>query len=101
MPRTPCENLSAWIGIERFHRDFAASGRVGAMLAVLEPGQVSRGAPVVVVHRPGHRVTIADLATSSGVDRMPEMLAADVKLAAPVRAKARRLLTRHGGGDAR
>src|SRR5215207_5099654 len=43
MPRTPCENLSLRLGIEHFHRAFHQSGWVGAMLKVLEPGELQAG----------------------------------------------------------
>jgi MOSC domain-containing protein YiiM len=34
MPRTPCQNLSQRMGIDRFHVRFNATGRVGALLRV-------------------------------------------------------------------
>lgn len=45
-PRTPCFKLALRTGIEDFPRLFAASGRTGFYLRVLEEGEVSAGAPV-------------------------------------------------------
>ena len=70
MPRTPCQNLSLRVGEEGFHLRFNASGRVGALLRVLESGTVRAGDEVTVVTRPGHGVTVADLATGPDAARM-------------------------------
>lgn len=58
LPRDPCGNLSARMGIPKFHRRFRASGRVGTYLKVLSTGSVRAGNRIVVVHRPDHGVTI-------------------------------------------
>jgi MOSC domain-containing protein YiiM len=94
MPRTPCQNLSLRMGIEEFHMRFNASGRVGAMLRVVEPGTVSAGDPVEIVDRPDHRVTVALLATGADADSLQAMLDTGVPLAARVRAKALRVVAR-------
>ena len=60
-PRTPCGNLSARMGIPRFHHRFAKTGRVGAYLKVLSTGSVRAGNRIVVVHRPSHRRTIGEI----------------------------------------
>jgi MOSC domain-containing protein YiiM len=94
MPRTPCHNLSLRMGIERFHVRFNASGRVGALLKVLEPGTIEAGADVVVVDRPDHDVTVAALAGGADADQMRGLLESGVLLADSVRAKARRIVAR-------
>jgi MOSC domain-containing protein YiiM len=94
MPRTPCQNLSLRMGIDGFHLRFNASGRIGAMLKVVEPGVLSAGDPVEVVHRPDHRVTIALLATGADAASLQAMLESGVPLAAKVQAKARRVVAR-------
>lgn len=94
MPRTPCQNLSLRMGIEGFHLRFNASGRVGAMLQVVEPGVLSAGDPVEVVHRPDHPVTVALLATGADPTSLQVMLESGVPLAARVRAKAERIVAR-------
>ncbi|MEJ7629010.1 MAG: MOSC domain-containing protein [Nocardioidaceae bacterium] len=90
MPRTPCHNLSLRMGIERFHVTFNRTGRVGAMLKVLEPGRLEAGNRITVVDRPSHDVTIGALTGRPDVDRMRRLLDSQVPLAAKVRARAQR-----------
>ena len=59
-PRDPCGNLSARMGIPKFHRRFVATGRVGAYLKVLSTGSVRAGNRIVVVHRPAQGLSIAE-----------------------------------------
>lgn len=94
MPRTPCQNLSMRVGEDGFHLRFNASGSVGAMLAVLEPGTLEAGDPVEVVERPDHDVTVADLATGTDAVRLQAMLDSGASLSTKVRAKARRVVNR-------
>ncbi|MCH1865894.1 MOSC domain-containing protein [Nocardioides sp. CFH 31398] len=94
LPRTPCENLSLRLGVEGFHRDFRASGRVGAMLRVLEPGTVAAGDAVVVEHRPGHGVGVTELNGRLDADRATCLLDSGVPLARRVRERARRAVRR-------
>jgi MOSC domain-containing protein YiiM len=94
LPRTPCENLSMRMGIERFHRRFNASGRVGAMLAVLTPGTIGAGDDISVCLRPDHDVTIGCLAIGPTGAQMQRLLDSGVPLARGVRAKAKRAVER-------
>jgi MOSC domain-containing protein YiiM len=61
-PRTPCFKLGIRMGSQRFPRRFAAAGRPGAYLRILEEGELAAGDPVEVVHRPGHGLTVAEVA---------------------------------------
>jgi MOSC domain-containing protein YiiM len=99
MPRTPCPNLSMRMGIERFHLRFNATGRVGALLRVVEPGTVRAGDPVEVVLRPAHQVTVADLATGPDAAQMRALLDSGVPLAAKLQARARRVVARAEAQD--
>ena len=96
MPRTPCENLSLRMGIEGFHIRFNNTGRVGALLRVLQPGVVHAGDTVTVVDRPGHEVRVADLATGPDAAQMQRLLDSGIPLAKSVRAKACRITRRAG-----
>ncbi len=96
MPRTPCANLSARMGMPRFHRRFAASGRTGALLKVLTPGRVAAGDDIRIQRRPDHGVTIGDLATGATADRMRLLVDSDIDLATTLRSQARRVLARAG-----
>lgn len=57
-PRTPCAKFAAKMGEPKWIKRFHAAGLTGAYLRVVEPGSVSVGEPVTVVHRPSHGVTI-------------------------------------------
>jgi MOSC domain-containing protein YiiM len=60
-PRIPCFKLGIRMGSQRFPRRFAAAGRPGAYLRILEEGEVAAGDPVRVVHRPSHGLTVGDV----------------------------------------
>lgn len=91
MPRTPCENLSKRVGVDRFHIEFQRSGRVGAMLRVLTPGVLEPGMAVRVHRRPDHPVSVGDWARGASREQAEALLDSGIGLAASVRAKARRL----------
>ncbi len=94
MPRTPCQNLSLRVGIEGFHLRFNATGRVGALLKVVETGTVAAGDKIAVVERPTHGVTVADLARGPDAAQMRALLESGVPLARNIRAKATRVAAR-------
>lgn len=97
MPRTPCANLSLRMGIERFHVRFNATGRVGAMLGVLEPGSLRAGSEVTVEFRPDHGVTVADLAVGPDAAQVQALLDSGLALARTVQSTARRVRRRAAG----
>lgn len=60
--RTPCEKFERWMGLnghpqEGWTRRFAARGRPGVYLSVLDRGWVQSGDAVDVLDRPAHGVT--------------------------------------------
>lgn len=61
-PRIPCFKLGARLGDPGFPPRFAAAGRPGAYLRILEEGEVGAGDLVQVVHRPTHELTVGDVA---------------------------------------
>lgn len=90
MPRTPCENLEARMGVPRFMADFAATGEVGAYCKVLQPGSVQAGDPVVVVSRPDHDVTVRVMMTGATAYQLRALLEAGLDLAPQVKRRAQR-----------
>lgn len=94
MPRSPCANLAARMGIARFQHRFDATGRVGAYLSVLHEGTVHAGATVEVESRPSHGITVADACAASDPAAMRRLLDSPVDLAPPMRGLAQRALTR-------
>jgi MOSC domain-containing protein YiiM len=75
---------------------FVAAGRPGAYLAVERPGEVRAGDPVRVLSRPGHGVTVADLAAAMTTDRdrFDRVLLSRDDLGERPRAWVERVLTR-------
>src|SRR5215211_3856020 len=77
-PRLPCWKLGVKMGDPRFLKRFARALRPGAYLRIVEEGDVAAGDPARVVERPGHGVTITDVARShldhgASVDRLLEV----------------------------
>ncbi|QMV22920.1 MOSC domain-containing protein [Streptomyces sp. SCUT-3] len=58
-PRTPCGTFQGWLGEQGWVRRFTRAAAPGAYLRVVEPGEIRAGDPVVVEHRPDHRVSVA------------------------------------------
>jgi MOSC domain-containing protein YiiM len=75
-PRVPCYKLGIRLGDPQFPRRFAAAGRPGAYLRIVEEGSFSAGDPVVVVDRPDHEVSVAFVAHVYHADRrrLPRLL---------------------------
>ena len=57
-PRVPCATFAKHMAERAWVRRFTERGRTGAYLAVREPGVIEPGAPIEVVHRPGHGLTV-------------------------------------------
>ncbi|MGH3112236.1 MAG: MOSC domain-containing protein, partial [Gaiellaceae bacterium] len=68
-PRTPCWKIGARMDDPDFPVWFAAAGRPGAYLRIVAEGEVGTGDAVEVVHRPGHGLTIGDVARIYHGDR--------------------------------
>ncbi len=77
-PRVPCFKLGIRMGDGRFPQRFAAAGRPGAYLRIIEHGEIGAGDAIEVVHRSGHDVTIDLVARAYHDDRSlaPLLLAA-------------------------
>ncbi len=93
-PRTPCGNLSLRVGAPGFHLDFARSGRVGAMCAVLTAGTIGSEDEATAESRPAHPVTVGDYVAGLDAAAAQRLLDAGLLLARPVRAKALRTVRR-------
>lgn len=92
--RTPCNDFKGWMGESGYDprawvKRFTAEARPGPYLRVLETGTIEAGAPIDVVHRPGHGVTIRDMFVALNTDRsrLPDLLVVD-GLLPKVREKA-------------
>jgi len=63
-PRVPCYKLGIRFDDPAMPRRFAAAGRPGAYLRVLEEGELGAGDDVVVEGRPDHGVSVTDVSAA-------------------------------------
>ena len=82
--RIPCNDFKGWMGESGLDntgwvKRFAAVGRPGPYLRVVEEGIVQAGDAVVVEHRPGHGVTVSTMFRALTADRslLPLLLQVD------------------------
>ncbi len=77
-PRIPCATFQHRMREPGWVRRFTEHGLTGAYLSVVEPGAVSVGDPVEVVHRAAHQVTLvlAFRAFTGDLDAAEQVLAA-------------------------
>ena len=68
-PRVPCFKLGIKMGDGRFPIHFAAAGRPGAYLRIIEHGELGSGDVVTVTDVPDHDVTVALVAHAFHDDR--------------------------------
>jgi MOSC domain-containing protein YiiM len=59
-PRIPCVTFQSWMDERYWVKRFAAAGRPGAYLRVLQEGAVEAGDAVEVIDRPAEQVTVAE-----------------------------------------
>lgn len=72
--RTPCNDFKNWMGVSgydnaRWVKKFTQEARPGPYLRVLEEGQLQAGDEIVLVHRPGHGITVSTLFKALTTDR--------------------------------
>ncbi len=93
-PRIPCATFEGWLGRPGWIRRFTEAAQPGAFLRVIEPGPVSAGDVVEILHRPGHAVTIAVVfrAVTTEPELLPRLLAAEA-LPAEIRSQALRRIS--------
>jgi MOSC domain-containing protein YiiM len=61
-PRTPCFKLGMRAGDPTMPRRFSAAGRPGVYLRVRRPGTLTAGDAVAVLDRPGHGISVGEVA---------------------------------------
>lgn len=60
-PRFPCFKLAMKMDDSHFVKRFAAAGRPGAYLRIVEEGEMAMGDIIDVVHRPDHEMTMREM----------------------------------------
>lgn len=82
-PRMPCYKIALRFDRDDMIKRFLLSGRSGFYFSVLEPGNVSAGQEIVVLHRDRGRVSVADISRLYlGQVRDPELFARAMNLSA-------------------
>lgn len=91
--RIPCNTFKNWMALSGFDdtawvKRFAAEARPGPYLRVVEPGHITAGDDITVVHRPSHEVSVSMMFKAFTTDRslLPRLL--DVGDALPPQARA-------------
>jgi MOSC domain-containing protein YiiM len=86
------------MGERQWVKRFGDHGAPGAYLRVIRPGAVTAGDPLVLVHRPGHGVTVADTFVHKQPEAMTRLLKAAhthaLDLNPALRTAARRAVAR-------
>ncbi len=100
--RIPCNDFKGWLGENGYDntawvKRFAAPGRPGPYLRVVEEGVLQAGDSIAVVHRPGHGVTVSHMFRALTTDRrlLPDLLAVE-DLVDEARRNAEEYLAREG-----
>jgi MOSC domain-containing protein YiiM len=80
MVRIPCNDFKNWQRLSGYDdrawvKRFAQQARPGPYLRVIEEGELQAGDELVVVHRPGHGVTVSTMFKALTTDRslLPEL----------------------------
>jgi len=60
-PRVPCRTFAGHLGERGWVKRFSARGRTGAYLAVVAPGVIEPGMPIVAGPSPAHGITVPDV----------------------------------------
>ncbi|CAL9285287.1 MOSC domain-containing protein [Streptomyces sp. SudanB52_2052] len=76
--RIPCRTFAGWLGEKGWVRRFTRAASPGAMLRVIEAGDISAGDHITVVQRPDHDVTVSRLFRAVTTERamLPDVLVA-------------------------
>ncbi|RAJ71825.1 MOSC domain-containing protein YiiM [Streptomyces sp. Amel2xB2] len=90
--RIPCRTFASWLDERGWVKRFTERAAPGAYLRVIEPGVISGGDEIRVVHRPDHEVTVAFLfrALTQQPELLPRVLAAGDALHPEARRNALR-----------
>ena len=84
MVRIPCNDFKSWQRVNGFDdrawvRRFTLTGRPGPFLRVIQEGEVRAGDDLVVLHQPGHGVTVSMMfrALTTEPALLPDLLKVD------------------------
>ncbi|MEU8524150.1 MULTISPECIES: MOSC domain-containing protein [Streptomyces] len=98
--RIPCRTFAGFVEEDGWVRRFTQSqAGPGALLRVIEPGEIRAGDAVAVVHRPDHDITVAVLHRAVTVERtlLPGTLVAAEWMEAGLLETAQSYTAKYGG----
>jgi MOSC domain-containing protein YiiM len=98
--RVPCRTFAGWLGERGWVRRFTQAASPGALLRVIDPGDVTPGDPVLVVDRPAHDVTVSRLFRAVTTERatLPSVLVAAPWMEREQLEIARQYTAKYAGG---
>lgn len=97
--RIPCRTFAGFVQEDAWVRRLnQSSAGPGALLRVIEPGEIRAGDPITVIHRPTHPVTITRLHHAATRDRsqLPGTLVAAEWMESGLLALARNYAEKYG-----
>ncbi|MFJ3665534.1 MOSC domain-containing protein [Streptomyces sp. NPDC090106] len=96
--RIPCGTFQGHMGERQWVKRFTQKGAPGAYLRVIQPGAITAGDTIEVVHRPGHDVTVALQFRAVTTERalLPRLLAAGEALHPEALDTARTYVEKYG-----
>lgn len=68
-PRIPCRVFAGFWERPTLIKEFTKAGRPGSYLRIVQEGEIGRGDEIVIIHRPRHGITIADLYAAKSGER--------------------------------
>jgi MOSC domain-containing protein YiiM len=99
--RIPCHTFSEWMkrtgyDADKWIKRFTAEGRPGPYLRVVQPGHITAGDALSVVHKPDHDVTVSTMFRAFTTDRglLPRLLDVGDTLAPKPREAAEKYAAR-------
>jgi len=96
--RIPCRTFQEHVGEQGWVKRFTRKGAPGAYLRVVEPGEISSGDRMEIVHRPDHDITVAVQFRAVTTERelLPRLLDAGEALHPQARAQAEKYVAEQG-----
>jgi MOSC domain-containing protein YiiM len=101
--RIPCNVFKGWMGLSGYDdtgwvKRFTLEGRPGPYLQVVQPGVITTGDEIEVVHKPDHAITVTTMFRAFTTDRdlLPRLLDAGDDIPPKPRAKAAEYAVRTG-----
>ncbi|GAA1356648.1 MOSC domain-containing protein [Streptomyces beijiangensis] len=96
--RIPCRTFQGHLGEKAWARRFTQEGAPGALLRVIEPGEIRAGDTIEVVRRPDHDITVSLLFRAATLERslLPRTMVAAEWMESGYLETAREYIAKYG-----